>query len=98
MAMAGADAADAMAQVNAVETARPLQRSVMYSKCHRIALRERHHFGSRLHPRPLFGQHEFTTGEIAPGFREEYRDLQREHMLAIEVLVQAVVVAGAILQ
>ena len=73
-----------MAQVNAVESARPLYRPVMHGKGYRIALRERHHFGPRLHPRPLLGQHEFTAGEIAPRFRQQDRDLQGKYMFAIE--------------
>jgi hypothetical protein len=40
---------------------------VMHGKGDRIAPRERHHFGSRLHAWPLFGQHEFAAGEIPPG-------------------------------
>src|SRR4029079_8810487 len=48
MAVAGADPADAMAQINAIEPARPLHRATMHSKCHRIALREGHHFRPRL--------------------------------------------------
>ena len=98
MTVTGADLADAMAQINPVEAARPLYRPVMHSKSHRIALPERHHFGPRLHSRPLLGQHEFATGEIAARFRQQDRDLQREHMLAVEVLMQAVVVTGPILQ
>ncbi len=96
--MAGTHPADAMAQVNAIEPARALHRPVMHSKDHRIALPQRHHLGPRLHPRPLLGQHELAAGEIAPWFRQQDRDLQRKHVLAIEVLVQAVVVALAILQ
>src|SRR6266850_1508549 len=53
MAVAGADPADAMAQINAIEPARPLHRPVMHSKGDRIALLERNHLGPRLHPRPL---------------------------------------------
>ena len=96
--MAGADLADAMAQINAVEAARPLYRPVMHSKCHRIALLQRHHFGPRLHARPLLGEHELAAVKIAAGLRQQYRDLQREYVLAIEILMQAIVVAGAILQ
>ena len=45
VAMAGSDPADAMAQINAVEPARPLHRPVMHSKGHRVALRQRNYFG-----------------------------------------------------
>ena len=87
-----------MAEINAIETARPPYRPVMHGKSHRIALRERHHFGPRLHSRPLFGQHEFAAGEIATRLRQQDRDLQREYVFAVEVLMQAVVVTGTILQ
>src|SRR5450432_2143664 len=53
--MAGTDPADAMTQVNAIEPARPLHWPDMHSKSHGVALGERHHFGPRLHPRPLLG-------------------------------------------
>jgi hypothetical protein len=33
----------------------------MHSKGHRIALEKRHHFGPRLHTRPLFGQDELPA-------------------------------------
>src|SRR6266436_3513908 len=98
VAVAGADLADAMAQINAIESARPLHRPVMHGKGHRIALSQRHYFGPRLHSRALLGEHEFAAGEITARFRQQDRDLQREHVFAIEVLMQAVVVAGAVLQ
>src|SRR5258708_22949429 len=98
MTVAGSDPAHAVAQINAIEPARPLYRPVMHGKSHRIALREPHHLGPRLHPRPLLGQHEFAAGEIAARFRQQDRDLQREHVFAVEVLMQAVVVTGTILQ
>ena len=44
------------------------------------------------------GQHELAAAEIAPRLRQQDRDLDRKHVLAVEVLVQAVVVALAILQ
>src|SRR5205085_4036103 len=98
MAMAGADAADAVSQINAVEPARPLHRAMVHGKGDRIALAERHHFRPRLHARALFRQDELAAGEIAPWFRQEDRNLQREHMLAVEILMQAIVITGPILQ
>jgi hypothetical protein len=44
------------------------------------------------------GQHELATAEVLSWSRQQHRRLQRKHLLAIEVLVQAVVVAGAVLQ
>jgi hypothetical protein len=46
----------------------------------------------------LLGQCEFTPGEITPGLREEDRDLDRKDEIAIDVLMQTVEIAGAILQ
>src|SRR6202011_3607214 len=85
MTMAGTDPAHAMTQINAIGPSRPLHRPVMHSKGNRIALAERHHFGPRLHARALLGQHEFAAAEIAAGFRQEDRDLQRENVFAVEV-------------
>src|SRR5438876_10623301 len=65
---------------------------------HRIALAELHDLGARLHARALLAQHEFAAGEIAPGLREQDRQLQWKHMLAVEILMQAVIVTGAVLQ
>ena len=70
----------------------------MHSKGHGIALLQRHHLGTRLHARALLGQHEFAAGEIAARLRQQHRHLQREDMLAIEVLMQAIVIASLILQ
>src|SRR5665213_1068291 len=98
MAVAGTDPADAMAEINAIVSARPRDRPVMHSKSHRIALRQRHHFRPRLHARPLLRQHEFAAGEISSRFRQQDRDLQREYVFTVEILMQAIVVAFAILQ
>src|ERR1700760_3203152 len=87
-----------MAHIDAIEAARPLYRPHMHSKSDGVALPERYNFGPRLHPRPLFGQDELATFEITTGFRQQNRDLQREHVLAIEVLMKAVIVTFAVLQ
>ena len=63
-----------------------------------IALAQRHDLGARLHARALLGQHEFAAGEVPAGLGQQDRDLEREDVLAVEVLVQAVVVALAVLQ
>src|ERR1700694_5125757 len=98
MAVAGADPAHPMAQVNAIESARPLHRPVMHGKNHGVALTQRQHLGARLHSWPLLGQHEFAAGEIAVRFRQQDRDLQRKNVFAVEILMQAIVVVFAVLQ
>ena len=51
---------------------------------------------TRLHARALLGQHELAAGEVSARLRQQDGELQREDMLAVEVLVEAVVVAGAV--
>src|SRR6516164_4325103 len=75
VAPARAEPAYAMAQVDAIAAARPLHRAMMHGKGHRVALGERHHFGTRLHARALLDQYELAALEIAPRFRQQGRDL-----------------------
>ena len=48
--------------------------------------------------RSLLGQHQLTAREVAPGLREQDRDLHWEHVLPVQVLMQAVVIARGVLQ
>jgi hypothetical protein len=94
VALAGAYGAHAVPELDPVDAARTAHGPVIDGKNHRVPLLERHDLGPRLHARPLLGDHEFATREVAPGLGQEDRQLQREMELAIEVLVQAVVIAG----
>ena len=98
MPFARAHAADAVAQIDAINAFRPLHRAVMHGEEDAVALAERHHFRAALHARPPLGQHEFAAAEIAPRRREQDRDLQRKGELAVEILMQAIKVAGGVLQ
>src|SRR6185437_16962081 len=91
---AGTQAAHAMPEVDAIGAARAMHRAVMHGERNRVSLLERNHLGARLHARTLLGQHELATLEITAGLGQQDRDLQREDMLAIEVLMQAIVVTG----
>jgi hypothetical protein len=51
-----------------------------------------------LHARPLLGEHEFAATEIDAGLLRQNRDLVREDVFAVHVLVQAVEIAGNILK
>ena len=93
VAMARSDPADAVTHINAIEAARPLHRPDMHGKGHGIALAKRRHFSPRLHARSLFGQHEFATGEIFVRLRQQDHHLQREDVLTVQILVQAIVIA-----
>ena len=70
----------------------------MHRKDHRFALPQRHDFAPRLHPRPLLDQQKLAAGKIGPRIAEQHRQLQWEDQRAVEVLVQPVVVAGAVFQ
>ena len=90
--------AHAVAKVDAVIALRPLHGAIMHGEDHGIALRKRHDFGATLPARPLFGQDELASAEIPARLRQQDRDLDREGELAVEILVQAIEVAGNVLQ
>src|SRR5271163_980131 len=96
MSTALADLTDAVPERDPVVAATAPYRPTVHGECHGIALRERDDGGSGLHARPLFRQHELAALEVAAGFGQKRRDLQGKDVLAVEVLVQAVVVAGAV--
>jgi hypothetical protein len=98
VAVARANTAHAMPQVYTVRTARTLHWAVMDRDHRSVALMQWQHERSRLHARALLGHHELATFEIAARLRQQYHHLQRENMLAVQILVQAVVVVGAVLQ
>ena len=90
--------ADAVSKVDTVDTPGSLDGTVADREDHTVTKTKRHDLGSRLHPWPLLGQHKLTAGEVCVWFREKNRHLQRKHMLAVNVLMQRVEVALAILQ
>src|ERR1700679_2424922 len=63
-----------------------------------VTLTERHDHRSALHARALLRHDELAAGEVCAGLGQQNSQLEREDMLAIEVLVQAVVVVDSILQ
>ena len=64
-----------MAEVDAIGALAAGDWAVVHGESDGVTLTEGHHLDPALHARPLFGQHEFAAGEIAPGFRKQYRDL-----------------------
>ena len=63
-----------------------------------IALVKWNDFDAALHARALLGQHKIAAGEIVARLGKQNRDLDREGEVAVEILVQAIEVAGRILQ
>ncbi len=96
--MPGPHSADAVPKLHPVDAAHAPHRVTMGRDHRGIALTQRQYQRRRLHAWHLVGRHEYATGEIAPGARRQDRNLQREDMLAKEVLMQTVVVVRAVLK
>src|SRR6185437_14964547 len=90
--------ADAMTVIDRIGAALALDRAVMHGEHHAVAVAERHHAGAGLGAGPLLGHHEFAAGEVPARLGQKNRHLQREDMLAIKILVQAIVIARAIFE
>ena len=93
-----AKAAHPMAHVHSMNAAPARHRTITNRKHERISTLEGHHHRSRLHARALLGQDKFAAGEIALRFRQKDCELKWENMLAIQILMQAVVIAGPVLK
>ncbi len=65
---------------------------------HRIALPQRNHLHTRLHPGTLLRQNKLAAGKVAFRLGQQKRYLERKHVLSVEVLMQTVVVISAVLQ
>jgi len=81
-----------MAQVDPVHPSRALHRSLAHREDNAISLEERNYFGPGLHPGALLRHHELTPGKILLRLGEQDRDLQRENVLTVDILMQTVVV------
>src|SRR5262245_30233568 len=95
---ARADATDAMPEVDAVGALRALDRPVVNSEGHRVALLQRHDFGPALHARSLFRQYKLTAGKIPTRLRKQNGNLERERKVTVKVLMQAIEVPRHVLQ
>ena len=98
MAMPRAHSADAMPMMDPIDAAQTSNRALVDRECDCIALAERNDLGPRLHPRTLLGQHELAAREIALRPREQDGGLDREYVLPVEILMEAVVVVGPVFQ
>jgi hypothetical protein len=83
VAVAGANAADAVPEIHAIQTFLTLHGAMMNCEYHTVALPERHNYWSRLHARTLLRHHEFAAREIFVGFGQQDGELERENMLSI---------------
>ena len=95
---AGSDTAYTVSEVHAVFALRALHWPMMDCEGHSITLQKRYDLGAALHTRTLLGQYKLSASKIMPGLGEQNRDLNRKHMLAIQILMQAVIVPFSILK
>ena len=87
-----------MPHIHAIDAARSLHRPMVDRERHRIALEQRHDFGTRLHSWALFGEYKLTAGEVSCWFREQKCHLNRKHMFSVKVLVETVEIARPVLE
>src|SRR5262245_13252935 len=96
--MSRANAADAMPEVNAIDTASTLHRAMMNCEHKAVSLAKRNNDWPRLHTRPLLGHHEFTASKVLIGTGQQNGELEGENVFTIEILMKTVVVVGPILE
>jgi hypothetical protein len=97
-AVARMNGADTMAKDDTVVAARASYWAKANREDNGIAACQLRYRWSRLHPGALFRQNELATDKVLARLREKDRDLKRENMLAVKVLMQAIVTALLILQ
>src|SRR5919202_3371327 len=85
-----------MAKIDAIHAPRAMHGTLAHGEDHPVTLPQRHHHGPRLHARTLFSEDKFTAGEVMLGFREEERHLEGKHVLAVQILVETIVIATAV--
>src|SRR5262249_55546534 len=86
------------AQVDPIDTARAFDRAVVHREDHAVTLAQRRYLSTRLHSRALLVEDELAAREILSRFPQQDGNLTRKDERAIDVLMQAVIVAFAILQ
>jgi hypothetical protein len=72
-------------------------RTLVYGEGHGIALMQRHYIGALIAGTAL-GHDELAPREILAGLRQQDGNLHWKHMFAIQILMQAIVIALAILK
>ena len=98
VARAGEHAAHPVADGRAVETAGALGRPVACGEDHELALLGGDRLAARLGARPLLEEQEIAARVVHAAAREEARQLERKHDVAVEVLVEAVIASGLVVE
>jgi hypothetical protein len=98
MSMARTNPTHSVAHLHAIIASRSCNRPVVDSEDRRIALAQRQDFNAGLHARPLLGQDKLAALEITARGRKQNSKLEREGVCAIKILMEAVMIAGTILE
>src|SRR5579862_3098769 len=98
VALAHPKRADAVAYVDTIEPARPLDRTIAIGEDDAFALIHRDRFAARLRARPLLDEQEFAALKIALAPAQHRCELERERDVAIQILMEAIVTAGLVAQ
>src|SRR4051812_4340147 len=96
--VARAHAANTVAHCDAVGAAAALRRAIADRPDNGVALADRYHLDTRLHPRPLFGDDELTAREFPSRIGEQGHHLQWKDVLAVDILVQRIEIAFGVAQ
>src|SRR5437867_1794377 len=98
VARPGGDAADSVTHGPAVDAARAFDGTVTSGEDDHFPLRWCDRLTPRLRSRTLLDQEEIAPCVVSLSPAQEAGELQREHDVAVEVLVQAVVAAGLVVE
>src|SRR5215468_9007459 len=98
MPLAGTQAADTVTHVHTVCSTSSFNRPMMHCESDTVSLAQRHDFRAGLHPRSLLGEHKLSASEVPTRPRQQDRYLDGEHMLSVEILMEAVVIAFVIFE
>jgi hypothetical protein len=98
MSLSGAQSAHSMPEIDTIGSPRTADRAMMDCEGNRISSAKSHDFGTGLHARPLLGEDELTAGEVLLRRREQDCHLNRKDVLSVQILMETVEVAGAVLE
>lgn len=90
--LAGIELAHAVIELHLIVAADAFHGATIDGEDGRVPLVQRQDHGAGLHPGSLLGHHELAAVEVFARLIEQDRDLDRKHMLAIEIAMQTVVV------
>src|SRR5882757_9044512 len=87
-----------MPEVHSIHATSSLHRTTMYGEHHAVSLMKGHYHRAGLHSGPLLRHNELAAGEVPTGLGQKNGKLEGEHMLAIEIPMQAIVIVSRVPQ